>query len=606
MTTILTSLHKLEEIFEKYNIFNFTLEKFVMRVIASYALVNTFFIGLTPDGIPVTSKESVIPTNFLSTAGYIFLVFVLTTGAFAITKTALADKLFLFLSVSAFNITAMFQVGNNDYLFIFLMIFQAICCYFCFNKLDKELNIPTFAVKIGYIATAVSFTVFLGLILAFRYLTFMTPNFDFGIFVQMFYYMKETGLPLTTCERDTLLSHFAVHASPIYYLILPFYCIFQSPITINVSQAFILALGFIPLYLLCKHKNLSNGITLLFAVIYTFYPAVMAGTFYDIHENVFLTPFLLFLLYFIEKDKTVGIFVMMVLTLAIKEDAAVYIIFIAIYMILAKKMYLKGGIMLALSTVYFLVIVHVLNTYGDGAMTSRYVDYEINGTGLDEVIKVCITSPLYVFAQCATLEKLLFIMKMLLPLGFLPMLSKKASNFVLFAPFMIINLISNYQYQHSLDFQYNFGVVAIFLYLSICNISELNIDKQRMMTLFSVVACISLFMSVNWHRTIYFKYYKDYGDTYRAVEQSLEEHIPEDAEIAINTFLLPHACERKVCYQLTPTNPEFEKRVEFLVFDIRFQEFIDQYNAYLLEGSYEHYYSDENIAILRYIYYEAQ
>jgi uncharacterized membrane protein len=151
----------------------------------------------------------------------------------------------------------------------------------------------------------------------------------------------------------------------------------------------------------------------------------MAGTFYDIHENVFLTPFLLFLLYFIEKDKTVGIFVMMVLTLAIKEDAAVYIIFIAIYMILAKKMYLKGGIMLALSTVYFLVIVHVLNTYGDGAMTSRYVDYEINGTGLDEVIKVCITSPLYVFAQCATLEKLLFIMKMLLPLGFLPMLSKK-------------------------------------------------------------------------------------------------------------------------------------------------------------------------------------
>ena len=41
-----------------------------------------------------------------------------------------------------------------------------------------------------------------------RYLLNWSSTFDFGIFSQMYYYMKETGLPLTTCERDMLLFPF--------------------------------------------------------------------------------------------------------------------------------------------------------------------------------------------------------------------------------------------------------------------------------------------------------------------------------------------------------------------------------------------------------------
>ena len=61
-----------------------------------------------------------------------------------------------------------------------------------------------------------------------RYLLNWSSTFDFGIFSQMYYYMKETFLPLTTCERDGLLSHFAVHMSPAYYLFLPIYWLFPK------------------------------------------------------------------------------------------------------------------------------------------------------------------------------------------------------------------------------------------------------------------------------------------------------------------------------------------------------------------------------------------
>lgn len=79
-----------------------------------------------------------------------------------------------------------------------------------------------------------------------RYLLNWSSTFDFGIFSQMYYYMKETLLPLTTCERDGLLSHFAVHMSPAYYLFLPIYWLFPNPITLFVIQAGVIAAGVVP------------------------------------------------------------------------------------------------------------------------------------------------------------------------------------------------------------------------------------------------------------------------------------------------------------------------------------------------------------------------
>ena len=59
-----------------------------------------------------------------------------------------------------------------------------------------------------------------------RYRMNYASAYDFGLFSQMYYYMGKCLLPLTTCERDGLLSHFAVHLSPIFYLLLPLYKLF--------------------------------------------------------------------------------------------------------------------------------------------------------------------------------------------------------------------------------------------------------------------------------------------------------------------------------------------------------------------------------------------
>ena len=168
-----------------------------------------------------------------------------------------------------------------------------------------------------------------------RYLTFTSPNFDFGLFVNMFHNMKETGLPLVSSERDVLLSHFVVHLSPIYYLLLPIYALFPSPMTLQISQAVLVTSGILPAILLARHFKLSERAQLLVAVIYAFYPATSMGCFYDFHENCFLLPLLLWVFYLFEREKYLPMYVFAALTLMVKEDAAVYILFFALFIIFA-------------------------------------------------------------------------------------------------------------------------------------------------------------------------------------------------------------------------------------------------------------------------------
>ena len=98
--------------------------------------------------------------------------------------------------------------------------------------------------------------------------------FDMGIFLQMFEYMSKTCKQYTTVERNVLMSHFNVHFSPCWYLLLPIYMIFRNSVVLVILQVLIIA---------------------SFAVLS-----------FDIHENMFLPAFILWLYYFMCKKNHIG------------------------------------------------------------------------------------------------------------------------------------------------------------------------------------------------------------------------------------------------------------------------------------------------------------
>jgi uncharacterized membrane protein len=198
-------------------------------------------------------------------------------------------------------------------------------------KLGKGVSLGV-AIGCGVLSAFV-----IGFVTCLRHINLLTPTYDFGIWCQMFHNMSETLNPLTTCERGELLSHFAVHLSPIYYLILPFYLIFPSPLTLQIAQAIIIAGGIVPFYLLMRRYTLSHRACVVFSLIYLLYPVISKGCFYDLHENCFLLPLLLWVFWAYESEKLSLLPVFTVLCCLIKEDAAVYVAIFALYCLLSGE-----------------------------------------------------------------------------------------------------------------------------------------------------------------------------------------------------------------------------------------------------------------------------
>lgn len=397
---------------------------------------------------------------------------------------------------------------------------------------------------------AAAFFVFISLWGIFRYLTFSCPTYDMGLFSQMFYNMKETGLPLTTLERDALLSHFKVHLSPIYYLMLPFYCIFPHPLTLQVLQAAVMASAVIPLRLLCKKRGFSGMEGLLICIIFLLQPVFSGGASFDIHENCFLTPLLLWLFLAAEKEKPWPLIVSCLLIFAVKEDASVYTGIFGLYMMLTPgkgrgRKY--GAAMLAASVIMFCADTYYLTEYGTGVMNYRYENFCPEGkTGLIHIIATAVMEPMKVLYECTEAEKLGYMFLTLFPLAGIPFLCRRPERLVLLMPYLLFNLMSDYTYQHSIFYQYGFGSFAFLIYLFILNLEELrNKAFRRKLLLASMAVSAAAFAAVIVPEAARFpaRYAED-REYFESVSGLLDK-IPEDASVAASTLFTAALSQRE-------------------------------------------------------------
>lgn len=412
------------------------------------------------------------------------------------------------------------------------------------------------------------FVAFVSIWTVCRIYSFCTPTYDFGIFSQMFYNMRTSGLPYTTVERDGLLSHFHVHISPIYYLLLPVYFLFPYPVTLQVLQAVVLASSVIPLWLICRRRGLPETVSLLLCAVLLFYPAYSGGTSYDIHENAFLTPIILWLLYGIDRKSTGIIILFSCLCLLVKEDAAVYVAIIALYLFIKAATQksrthrawglLTGSYLMLGAIIWFLIVTSYLAEVGNGVMTYRYQNFMYDGSSsLITVVKSVLMSPMKALYECLDPEKAKFIVQTLLPLLALPLFTRKYERYILLIPYILINLMSDYQYQHDIMFQYTFGSTACLMYLTAVNLSDLKDHwKQGLLSCVSLVLCVVLFVDTVLPVAIrYPKLYKDNKEHYQQIRQCLQM-IPDKASVAATTFYTTELSGREVLYDVKYTSTE--------------------------------------------------
>ena len=404
---------------------------------------------------------------------------------------------------------------------------------------------------------------FIGGITVLRYLSYSAPNFDFGIFANMFHNMRESGLPLVSSERDRLMSHFQVHLSPIYYLILPIYALFPSPVTLQLAQGIILASGLIPLLFLCRHYKLSPATADFLMVIYAFYPAITTGSMYDLHENCFLTPLILWLCWAYEKKSGRLLALMALLICAVKEDAPIYILFFALYLALNRKDYKNALLLAGGGTLYFAAALFYLTSFGEGVMSYRYSNVIYGSAGLLGVLKTGLLNPLLLLKEAFEPAKVEFAIKMLLPLGCLPLFSRRISSFILLLPMVLVNMIPDYQYQHSLDFQYIYGVAGFLIFLTVTNLADIPaFSPKPVVAVVSIITCLT-FVALAGRRVSYVQYYLLTRESQQVISTALAI-IPPEAAVTADTFFVAHLAQRREVYEYPSQNS-----TAYIVLDLR-------------------------------------
>ncbi len=457
---------------------------------------------------------------------------------------------------------------QNLYLYLAICAVFAIAVSYIIGHLPKNFDAfsrrlsPKIMLVLIIFSGAVVLTYLLTLTLC-RYFSYSSPGFDFGIFSQMFHNMRESFLPLTTCERDQLLSHFAVHVSPIFYLYLPFYALIPHPATLIVMQAVFLFSGVVPLILLARKMKLSPFVTLFVSVLYFAYPAMLGGCFYDVHENKLLLPLLLWFFWFLEERRYWAVYLFAVLVLFVKEDAPIYVAFAAIYWIFTKPRKRHAFILLALSIAYFVAAVWYLENHGDGAMFGRYnnlIGY--NGTPKD-LVRTALLNPAFVLYELFDADKLGFLAYMLLPIGLLPLLTRRYGRLILILPMVLINLMPDYPYQHDIGFQYTYGTAAMLFYLLIINLPELSGRMRRCCLLFGLCATILLGAMRMPMQTFYLNRALTYAADNARITECLET-IPDDASVRASTMFIPQLSRRSELYVI-----ESKHDAEYVALDLR-------------------------------------
>lgn len=469
-------------------------------------------------------------------------------------KYKITDQLTAFAGILYFDILLLWRSGNF-YLTLGTMIVSVVLIYYSFGKLKSQKlfnKIPWWIWGVLLFSAACVVVAFVSITTISTHRSFGTACHDFGLFVQMYHSLADNGTALTTCERDFAISHFKIHASYIFYALIPVFKMFPKPETLLISQAVLAMGGVIPMFLIAKRHNFKGFSLFFMGIAYVFCIGIVHPCYYEFHENAFLPTILMWLLWAVDRKNYIMFYIMSVITCIVKEDAPLYVVCIGLYIFFEDKGNIRrmnGLIMALFAGAYMLFITQWLTEHGDGQMMmgSRFGILMIESSGgLTEVVKNALLNPAYLFSLLIKEDTLKFFLQVMIPLMFIPLFTNKIRRFLLLVPFVVMNLVigAGYGYAANVGFQYIFGPICLILYMCIINIDDMGQrGKQNIPIALGTAAFIMTFgtLSGKWGSYISYQNGRDYFDSL----EIMLDNIPDDASIGTDTFLIPHVADHK-------------------------------------------------------------
>jgi len=220
------------------------------------------------------------------------------------------------------------------------------------------------------------------------------------------------------------LSMFASHFRPVLYFLIPFYRLAPSVLTLFLIQALIIGSAVWPFSRLARHHLNHDGLALAATACFCLYPSVLAAS-WSFFPGVFGLGLLTWGLYFSLRDKMWPLLICLALTLAPKEIMALPVLSFGVYLFFWKKARFLGVAVTAAALAWLGMCLYWIIPHFSPDSIYPYVTifYPGLGTSLPEILLNGLTRPwllIPILLRWSTLE---YLVGLLLPLAFLPLLA---------------------------------------------------------------------------------------------------------------------------------------------------------------------------------------
>jgi uncharacterized membrane protein len=307
--------------------------------------------------------------------------------------------------------------------------------------------------------------------------------FDLAIFDQGMWLISHFHVPFVTVMGRNL---FGDHTSFVLLLLAPFYRLFPEPQGLLVLQTLLLAGPAVPIYLLARKYIKSTLVATSLVATYLLSPLLQQGNLNQFHPEAFQVLFISVAIYAAVERKSVLLGVMVVLSLMVKEDAALLVVPLGVWV--ATRRDRRLGISIIAGSVLWATVANWLIIPWQLGSSSIYAS-RIPFGGVAGLLGTLVHRPGQLWSYLVSQGRPFYLWQLGSTVGFAFLFSPE----IALVGVLVVaeNIISDDPYMHQILYQYSMVLAPILVLGTLYAIAKQSrVWRRNALTMVALIAAV--------------------------------------------------------------------------------------------------------------------
>ena len=404
------------------------------------------------------------------------------------------------------------------------------------RALVAPLRFPAMPPARAALVGVLGYVLVMGFIVVTRHLALRTHALDLGYYVQAVWSLAAGRGAYVTLPP---MSAWGDHLSPVLYLLVPLFWIAPGAIGLVIAQTLVLGAGGLAVFGYATRRLGVGPAAGAFALLFLINPPLHGINLRDIHPQAFTITLIVVAALAFDAGRYAWCAVALVLTLACREDAAVAVVGFGIWLAVARGRWRLGAALGVASVLLLAVDLRYVMPFFRGAPYPHLHRYDYLGTSLAEILVNMVIRPWRWVGVALSGGKLVYLLLMLLPLGFLPLLAPRVLAAAL--PGLALNLLSVDPVLANFRSQYQSFVLPFLMLAAIEGYRRVR-EWRRAPAILAVAFFASVLLTSRTMNDLMMPRWR--LDASQRAAYTLMRRIPGDVPVSANERLVPHLATR--------------------------------------------------------------